>query len=77
MTQNPHPTACREIRLLRREPGASDVSVVALTANASPIDRAVCDAAGMDDFLVKPISLPALKEALTNVHAQRVQLRRA
>ncbi len=39
--------------------------VVALTANAFEDDRRACIDAGMDDFLVKPLSLEALRGALT------------
>ncbi len=39
--------------------------VVALTANAFEDDRRACIEAGMDDFLVKPLSLEALRGALT------------
>jgi CheY-like chemotaxis protein len=54
----------REIR--RRE--ASDprrrAAIVAMTANASEEDRRRCLAAGMDDYIGKPISFEVLDEAL-------------
>ena len=41
-----------------------ETPVIALTANAFDDDRRACLDAGMDDFLVKPLSLDALRGAL-------------
>jgi PAS domain S-box-containing protein len=42
----------------------SRVPILALTANAAQDEEARCRAAGMDDYLVKPVRLPRLKAAL-------------
>ncbi|MBK5960609.1 hypothetical protein CCR97_20745 [Rhodoplanes elegans] len=60
-------TAAREIRALG---GAwSRIPIVALTANAFPEDAAACHAAGMTDFIAKPLYKAALLQRLAPVLA--------
>jgi PAS domain S-box-containing protein len=55
-------------RTIRSSPGLSrGAPIVALTANAFVEDMAACQAAGMTDFVAKPVSKQRLHEAL--VHA--------
>ena len=42
-------------RIIRALPGWAATPIVALTANAFEEDRRACEAAGMDDFIVKPM----------------------
>jgi CheY-like chemotaxis protein len=51
-------------------PTSQRVPIVALTANAMQGDREECLAAGMDDYVTKPIRVDALVEALTQVQAR-------
>lgn len=55
--------AARAIRQLERGTGRH-VPIVALTASAMEGDKDACLAAGMDDYIVKPLRLDALRGAL-------------
>jgi two-component system sensor histidine kinase/response regulator len=62
--------ATREIRRAqaRGEPGfPSDLRIVALTASAMESDRDACLAAGMDDFLSKPVQPDVLRKTLARL----------
>jgi len=47
--------ACRQIR--RRLPAGRQPKIIAITANAMQGDRELCVAAGMDDYVAKPVKL--------------------
>ena len=59
-------TATRELRLLEARQGIPHQIVIALTANALEGEREKCLAAGMDDYLSKPLVTEQLTAMLAN-----------
>ena len=56
--------ATRELRAREQTLGSKRMPVVAMTANAMSGDRESCLAAGMDDYLAKPVRTDVLAEVL-------------
>jgi CheY-like chemotaxis protein len=55
--------AARTIRAAEIDLG-THTTIIALTANALERDRRACIAAGMDDYLAKPLEIEALRAVL-------------
>jgi signal transduction histidine kinase/DNA-binding response OmpR family regulator len=62
--------ATREIRRLEAGSGVR-VPIVAMTAHAMPGDRERCLAAGMDEYVTKPISIAEVSRVLASIQADR------
>ncbi len=64
--QMPEVDGLKATQMIRQqESGHRRQHILALTAHASAQDRVLCEAAGMDGFLVKPISLADLQLAIS------------
>ena len=64
--QMPEMDGLEATRVIRKQAGASQPVIIAVTANALKEDRARCLQAGMDDYVSKPIKLELLINALEN-----------
>jgi signal transduction histidine kinase/AmiR/NasT family two-component response regulator len=67
--------ATREIRRLELESAVAPMAIVAMTANAMAGDRNACLAAGMDDYVAKPIDFEQLRSVI-DAAARRTRLAR-
>ncbi|HEY4066169.1 MAG TPA: response regulator, partial [Burkholderiaceae bacterium] len=62
--QMPELDGLQAARLLRAQPAHASTPIIAMTANAHADDRAACIAAGMNDYLTKPVDAIVLYAVL-------------
>ncbi|HJO08358.1 MAG TPA: PAS domain-containing protein [Verrucomicrobiota bacterium] len=64
----PEMNGCEATRAIRQLPGRTrQIRIMAVTANADPNEKRKCLDAGMDAYLIKPIDLKQLDEALVGI----------
>ena len=63
--QMPEMDGLEATRLIRAQAAFAKLPIIAMTANVMAEDRARCTAAGMNDFIPKPIDIDAALKTLT------------
>ena len=69
--QLPEVSGLEVTKWLKDDAELKAIPVVAVTANAMDGDRERCLAAGMNDFLAKPVTIAALRTAIDRVRVAR------
>ena len=69
--QMPKLNGVEATRQIRQLPGYQDTPIIAMTANAFAEDKALCLAAGMNDFLIKPFMPKDVFASLLRALSQR------